>query len=1091
MIKINQFHDGTAVGDAVTNQMLLLQDLLRKEGYESEIYAEHIPNELSNRIRPISKYKGCKENILLVHHSMGFDLFDQIISYPDKKVLIYHNITPEKFFTDEGIRKYIRIGLKQAKDYKKYVEYAVADSNYNRKELYAMGYKNVDVMPINISLDRFESLTHSEQILEKYSNQMNILFVGRVVPNKRQEDIIDIFNVYQKYFNSEAKLLLVGDLGFETYVNYLKQKCNTYGILDKIDFLGKVTESELKSCYESADIFLCMSEHEGFGVPILEAMKMGVPVIAFDSSAISETMGGAGILLREKDFNFTAALIDEVMNDKSLYSAIIENQYRRLEKQCNLSTKDILLHIIKNVESRNRIRSIQMQGPFETSYSLAIVNRRLIETLDEKSEDNCSIYCTEGPGDYIPKEEDLKDKPNAKRLWMKSKHLIYPDVTIRNMYPPRVNDADGALNFSAFGWEENVLPQEYVENFNKYLNGIGTMSDFVTDTLKKSGVTVPVETMGIGVELCKNFENIKPYKIKNKPQTTFLHISSAFPRKGVDLLLRGYYEEFSGDDDVCLILKTFPNPHNTTVQLIEQLNLQFTNPPRIEHINKDLSPEELCSLYKACDCYVQMSRGEGFGLPVAEAMLAKKPVIVSNNTGMSDFCNEDTALIVDYTFEKANSHLSTQQSEWAKPNVNKMRELMRTFVENSQELCVEHKIDEAYNLISTKFSWNAVADRWMNFIDKVESRRVRPRVALVSTWNTKCGIAEYSRLMVEEMQSYVEFEIYANYGDKLIRNDEVFVKPRVWHSAFQDNVDKLINELLLSSAQIVHIQFNFGFFKLDDLAKLINEVSIKKKILITFHKVADSDVGGKTVSLSAISAELNKCMIIVHQEAEVTEMVNKGVNRSNIKIVPLGQLEYVDYGKRAMRDKLGLEQKALILSSYGFLLPHKGISEVIKAIPKLKKQYGNVMYLVTCALHSAPQSQMYFDECKKIVKNLQIENSVKFITDFLPNDKSIQYLQASDICIMPYLPSKESASGAIRFCIAANRPIIATNQHIFGEFKKEIYQIDKADANLIANAVNELSNTTLAREYVRNMQEYISRTNWRSVTEKIYQLYSE
>lgn len=1091
MMKVNQFHDGTAVGDAVTNQMLLLQELLQSEGYDSEIYAEHIPSELSNRIISIKKYKGNEENILLVHHSMGFDLYDKITQLPDTKVLIYHNITPEKFFTDEFTRKYIRMGLQQAKDYKQYVKYVIADSNYNRKELYSMGHKNVDVMPIDISLSRFDNIKHDENIYNKYSETQNILFVGRIVPNKCQEDIVDAFNVYQKYFNENAKLILVGDTGFDTYVKYLKNKCEIYGISDKVDFLGKISENELKSCYEQADIFLCMSEHEGFGVPLLEAMKMGVPVISYDSSAISETMGGAGILLREKDSNFTAALIDEVLNDEKLYNAIVESQYKRLDRKQNISTKEILLRIIDNIQRGSRKRTIQMQGPFETSYSLAIVNRKLIEALDRNSSDDCSIYCTEGPGDYVPKESELKDKPNAKRLWEKSKNIIYPDITIRNMYPPRVNDADGALNFLAFGWEENYIPREYVENFNKYLSGIGTMSEFVTETLKNSGVCVPIETMGIGVDLCNNYDNIKPYKLKNKPQTTFLHISSAFPRKGVDLLLKGFYEEFTGDDDVCLILKTFPNPHNTTVELINQLNLEYNNPPRIEHINRDMQPEELYGLYKTADCYVQIARGEGFGLPVAEAMLAKVPVIVSNNTGMRDFCNEENALIVDYVLEKADSHLSTAESEWALPNVETMKKHMRNIANCKDKLDIESKVEKAYKLISTEFSWDAVADRWLHFVNKVEARREKPAVALVTTWNTKCGIAEFTRLMVDEMRSYVDFSIYPNYGDKLIRNDEVFVKERVWHSAFQASSDKLIEELMSSASKVVHIQFNFGFFTLSDLSKIIEELSISKKIIITFHKVKDSEVGGKIVSLRSISESLNKCTNIVHQDDEIVELVNMGVSREKIKVIPLGQVEYFDMGKSAMRHKLGIDRQALILSSYGFLLPHKGIKEVIKSIPILKQKYGKVIYLISCAIHNAPESQAYYRECKSVADKLKLNDSVIFITDYLSNQESMKYLQASDICVMPYLPSEESASGAIRFCIAANRPIITTKQHIFGEYQDETYQIEKTDSKLIANAVIDIIDNDKASYYVRKMKKCLAKTSWKNVTEKIYDLYSK
>ena len=255
---INQFHSGSAVGDAITNQMLLIQDILRKEGYESEIYVEHIGEGLGNRLKKINSYKGQEDAILLVHHSMGFDCFEKIIGLPDKKVLIYHNITPERFFEDEGIKKYIRKGLAQLKEYKNHVMYSIADSNYNRKDMIRQGYDKVDVMPVQVSLNRFDHLEIVIEIKEKYQGSTNILFVGRVVQNKCQDDLIKCFSLYAKYFNANSRLFLAGDLGMEGYVAQLKELCREREVEDKVLFLGKVSERELKTYYELADIFLSM-----------------------------------------------------------------------------------------------------------------------------------------------------------------------------------------------------------------------------------------------------------------------------------------------------------------------------------------------------------------------------------------------------------------------------------------------------------------------------------------------------------------------------------------------------------------------------------------------------------------------------------------------------------------------------------------------------------------------------------------------------------------------------------------------------------------------------------------------------------------
>lgn len=1086
---INQFHSGSAAGDAITNQMLLIQDILRKEGYESEIYVEHIGEGLGNRLKKISSYKGQEDAILLVHHSMGFDCFEKIIGLPDKKVLIYHNITPERFFEDEGIKKYIRKGLAQLKEYRNHVVYSIADSNYNRKDMIRQGYDKVDVMPVQVSLNRFDNLEIVKEIKEKYQSSKNILFVGRVVPNKCQDDLIKCFSLYAKYFNANSRLFLAGDLGMEGYVAQLKELCREREVEDKVFFLGKVSERELKTYYELADIFLSMSEHEGFGVPLLEAMKAGVPVVAYSSSAIPETMGGAGVLLSQKNYTVTAGLIHELISDKGLYEKIKSKQFERIEKLKRTDTEQILKRIIKNIEAGNRKQEIQIQGPFETSYSLAQVNRRLAEALDDLGENSVSIYCTEGPGDYEPKKEDLKDKEHAKNLWLKSKQVTYPDVTIRNMYPPRVADANGAFNFGAFGWEEDIIPNEYIHNFNKYLSGIGTMSEFVTNTLLKSGLTIPVKTMGIGVDLPDNYADLEKYPLKTKKKIKFLHISSAFPRKGVDLLLKGYFEEFSVSDDVCLVIKTFPNPHNTVPEQLKQLRKQYPDGPEVELINEDLLAEKLYGLYKSADCYVQMARGEGFGLPVAEAMLAKVPVIVSNNTGMADFCNEENALLVDYEMVEAKSHLSAKGAHWAEPNVETLKKWMRAFVEKPESLNLDAKIEKAHALIANEYSWNAVALRWEQFIAEVQQYEHRPKVAMVSSWNTKCGIAEYTRLQCEQMKKYVDFRIFPNFGDRLIKSDESFVEPRVWQNAFEGNLYRLQEALLASDCDTVHIQFNFGFFDLVQLGKMLDVLTDAKRVIITFHKTKDSYVGKRKVSLRTIKDALNKCSaLIVHQQEDIKILIEDGIDKNKIVLIPHGQIRYDNLPAKIMREELKVEGTP-VLGSYGFLLPHKGIKENIEAISVLKREYPDILYLIVCALHEAPVSKEYYQECKKLVERLGLEKNVQFVTDYLENDESMKYLQCCDLCLMTYLPSEESASGAVRFCVAAQRPLITTKQEIFKEFEDCAYQVDKNRPELVADAVKKMLDSSFSHSYMEKMLEHVNQTSWDVVCKKINELY--
>ena len=1088
-MEINQFHSGTAVGDAVTNQMLMICDLLRKRGYKSHIYAQFIAEELRDKIRPIEKYKGDSENILLIHHSMGFDGFEKIIALPDKKAIIYHNITPEAFFDDEYTKGYIRKGLWQVAEYRKHVSYAIADSNYNRQELLRFGYRQVDVMPVHISVSRFDSIQADQKLLEKFSDRTNILFVGRIVKNKCQEDVLRAFALYHRSFDPTSRLIFVGDTG-GGYIQQLQALSRYLGLEKDVIFTGKVTEEALKAYYQSAKLFLCMSEHEGFGVPLLEAMTLGVPVIAYHSSAIPETMGGAGILLLDKNPKKTAALMEAVLQDETLRQKIIKKQYERIAKLKDTDTDRILTHAIQCILKGGRKRTIQLQGPFETSYSLAIVNRKLMEAMDDLGLDDISIYCTEGPGDYQPDLQNLKDKPLAKHLWEKSASTTYPDVVIRNMYPPRVADTNGGLNFQAFAWEEDRIPEQFVQQFNHYLTGIGTTSSFVTRALKESGLKIPVCTIGNGVALPDNFDKLAPYPLKTKKKVRFLHISSAFPRKGVDLLLNAYFKCFTAEDDVCLVLKTFPNPHNQVAEQLRQLQKRYPNGPEVEWINQDLPERELYGLYKSADCYVHAARGEGFGLPVAEAMLAKIPVIVSPNTGLADFCTEETASLVPFKMGKAHSHLSQQGARWALPDVSILGARMREFVGDPQSQTTQHRVECAYRLISTHYTWEAVAKRWEAWIDWAQDHQKKTKVAMVTTWNNKCGIAEYTRFQCEAMAHTTEFSIYPNYGVELLRPDESYVKRRTWHSAFKGDTQGLIQALKCGDEPIVHIQFNFGFFRLDCLSELIDTLYKEKKIIITFHKTADSDVGGKRASLSSIRGSLNRCFrLIVHQKDDYERLLQMGIEPERIQIIPLGQITYESREQSDVCKRLGLK-RSLILGSYGFLLPHKGILENLKALLEVKKIYPDVLYIVCCALHEAQESKDYYRICCEYVKRNNLEGNVVFEIDYLPPEESMVLLQACNVLLMTYLPTRESASGAIRFCMAAQRPLITSQQKIFDEVRDCTMQINQLTPKNIATAIHQTVSSD-QDQMLRRMKAHIAATSWDTVAEKFDTLYRQ
>lgn len=402
--------------------------------------------------------------------------------------------------------------------------------------------------------------------------------------------------------------------------------------------------------------------------------------------------------------------------------------------------------------------------------------------------------------------------------------------------------------------------------------------------------------------------------------------------------------------------------------------------------------------------------------------------------------------------------------------------------------CLCEKLIEHGVIIPVKKIEN---DNWNDFIEEVFSVQKKISVSMVTTWNSRCGIAEYTKMEVEASLKNIDYEIFPNQGVELLQKDELFVQPRTWIQNYNEDFETLTEKLLASKSEFVHIQFHYGLFQnLARFAAFVENLVSSKKVVITFHKTADNDFITRVESLRTIVASLNKCTaLVVHAESDRKRLLDYGVT-ALIKVIEHGQIVYPDIAAAKQKAKLGIDS-SVVVGSYGFLIPHKGILEAIQSIAILKKDIPDILYMPVCSLSGGKDSQEYFGQCSAEIERLGLQDNVRMITDFLPNDESMKYLKACDVMVMPYKPTQESASGAVRFCVAAARPMITSKQKIFDEFKSCAYQIDETKPELIADGIKQALNPSIRDELVRNEKSYMMKTSWYSTAKKFYQLYSE
>ena len=335
-MKIIQLLTTISYGDAVGNDTLALQDILLSMGFQTAIYAEHIhPHIKSSRVFHYMDMPGLQsEDILIYHMSTGTQLTYLLGKFRCRKIMIYHNITPPDFFRGYSLSsvKLSQKGIDQVIYLKDEFDYCLADSEYNRQDLLSYGYTcPIDVLPIIIPFADYRR-KHNRRTVRKYNDgTVNLMFLGRVAPNKKQEDVIAAFFHYKTKFNPYSRLFLVGSWGgMEVYYGRLQQYVRSLGLTD-VYFTGHITFEEMLSYYKLADAFLCMSEHEGFCVPLVEAMLFGIPVVAYAAAAIPSTMNGAGVLLGEKDPLLAAGAVDALLTDEDFRQVIVEGQKKRLD----------------------------------------------------------------------------------------------------------------------------------------------------------------------------------------------------------------------------------------------------------------------------------------------------------------------------------------------------------------------------------------------------------------------------------------------------------------------------------------------------------------------------------------------------------------------------------------------------------------------------------------------------------------------------------------------------------------------------------------------------------------------------------------
>ena len=334
---INQWVPAAHRGDAIGDSARRVRDMLRAAGHESDLYALTIDEDLRDDVRQFSDPRSRQGQITIFHFALPSPMTEAFASLAGIRVLQYHNITPASFFAayDPQLFRLAALGRLELRTLAGRVDLALGDSEFNRRELEELGFSPTGVMPIAVNTERITSAPR-RPALEKILGDglINILFVGRIVPNKKIEDHIRLAEMYKRYVDSYYRFVFVGRYdGLPRYYATIRALIVQYRMLpERFLFTGGVPDDDLAAYYRWADAYVSLSEHEGFCVPLVEAMAADVPVLAYAAGAVPETLGGAGMLFAPKDLEVAAEMLGTLVYDRPVREQVLEGQRRRLRE---------------------------------------------------------------------------------------------------------------------------------------------------------------------------------------------------------------------------------------------------------------------------------------------------------------------------------------------------------------------------------------------------------------------------------------------------------------------------------------------------------------------------------------------------------------------------------------------------------------------------------------------------------------------------------------------------------------------------------------------------------------------------------------
>lgn len=736
----------------------------------------------------------------------------------------------------------------------------------------------------------------------------------------------------------------------------------------------------------------------------------------------------------------------------------------------------------------------RITGHLQGHYSLAEVNRSLAIELDQLSQGQLQFVPWHGQK-YMPEPDARTTQSRAlARMTQQSVPEGARVISLVHHYPPMQDPEAADLRLTLFFWEESFVPNDIVALLNSSVDGVLVASQFVRRALRFSGCDRPIFVVPMGVQ-APTFERPVFQETSNSKVFRYLHVSSAFERKGVDVLLEAYGRTFSGDDAVELYIKTFANPHHDIASQVGTWRASHQNPPTVTIDLSELDESQMDALYQTADVMVLPSRGEGFGLPAARALAMGTPLITTAGSGHADFATLGFADLVPYHCALSRSHVNQGEAYWLEPDVQALAHKMASVrqVVLSGDPRHRERRNKAAQWVGAHYNWHqsalsvaSVARQLLNVPPVVVSRR--KKVAVISPWRTTCGIAEYAHDLLKGWDALFNLHVYCDARTAPDPTQEMYApKWKIGHQkSMLDLLQMLLEQAKAGALDLLFIQHQQSLFLLtDEVCVALSRIrSLGVQVMLELHSTLPMVREGR-LGRRAVQALRELDLILAHKVDDVNCMLGLGLS-GNVMHLPLSVPTLSGPIPANARQDLGFAPDDWVLGCFGILWPHKGVDTVIKSMPLIAQASGKRVKLLAVTAVIDDTSRQMLQTCRDIADALGVGADIVWITDFLPIQEAMRTLAVADVQLFVYGPTRESASGAVTVGLATRKPVLVSPQNIFSDLSSCTYSLKgMAPEDVAQGVLAQISTAHHESPLYAAQQAWLQSRSWARTSERL------